>query len=99
MGNLPSRAEVVTVGLVCVTALYLSGDALVSLSLAVLFLIWKGLPVKGMPPVLPLALSFQWFQVAGGLIYCVAFDRDLPALHVPEYRTMVLIGLGCVTAI
>ena len=99
MGSLPSRLETAFVGITCLAALYASGDGLVALSLAVLWFIWKALPVDGMPPVLPLALSFQWFQAAGGLIYCVAFDRDLPALHVPEYRAMVLIGLGCVMAV
>jgi hypothetical protein len=99
MGRLPTRFEATVVGVACLAALYASGDALVAFSLAVLWFIWKALPVKGMPPVLPLALTYQWFQAAGGLIYCVAFDRDLPVLHVPEHRAMVLIGLGCVMAI
>jgi len=99
MGRLPSRLEAAVGGVACLAALYVSGDALVAFSLAVLWFIWKALPIKGMPPVLPLALTYQWFQAAGGLIYCVAFDRDLPVLHVPEHRAMVLIGLGCVMAI
>ncbi|HUE89992.1 MAG TPA: hypothetical protein VMO26_28260 [Vicinamibacterales bacterium] len=98
MGSRPTLVELIGVAVGWV-ALSLFTDSLVASSFAVLWLVWKLLIVPGMPPVLPFALSFQWFQACGGMIYCVFFDRDLPTLHVPEYRTMVVLSLASVALI
>ena len=98
MGSRPSLVELGAVA-VCALALTFFTDGLVAASFAVLWFVWKLLLVPGMPPVLPFALTFQWFQVCGGHVYCVFFDRDLPTLHVAEYRAMVTLGLASVVLV
>lgn len=51
------------------------------------------------PPVLFFALGFQWVQVTIGLFYTSVTGRTLTAVTSSDYRTMVLIGLGCVLAL
>jgi hypothetical protein len=99
MGSWPTRAEMAAVAAAALTVTFAFDDLLVTASLVVLWMIWKALVVRGMPPVLPLAMSFQWVQIAGGLVYCTIFDRWMPTLDVPEHRTMVMLGLGCIIAL
>ena len=55
-------------------------------------------PAAG-PPVLFLAVAFQWMQVTIGLFYHAATGRSLTAMTASDYRPMVLVGLGCVLAL
>jgi hypothetical protein len=96
MGSLPSRLEVIFVVIGWLVVTYVSTQ-LIAVSLLVLWFIWKLLVVRGMPPVLPMALSFQWFQTVGGLIYCEVFDRRLPTLALPQHELMVTLGLIAIT--
>ena len=51
------------------------------------------------PPVLSMALTFQWFQSSIGIFYHGLTGRVLQAFQVEEYREMTLLALGCVTAL
>ena len=51
------------------------------------------------PPVLALALAFQWVSVTIGLFYVDLSGRTLMETATDVYRPMVAIGLGCVAAL
>jgi hypothetical protein len=76
----------------------LSGDWLVGVVLAVLALVWVMLPADEGPPVLALAMTMQWVAVSIGLFYNLLTGRPLDAIVRTDYRSMVLLGLGCVAA-
>jgi hypothetical protein len=78
---------------------YLAQDWIAGLGIVVLWVIWKTLFVEGDPPVLAMALSFQWVQVTAGVYYFGLTGRQVEAMHASDYRPMVFIGLGCVTAL
>ena len=96
---MPAVARFVPVGLVAILLSQLIDDVLAGVSIVVLWAIWKLLYAKGEPPVLPLALSFQWMQVTCGLFYYGLTGRELEAIYASDYRPMVAIGLGCVCAL
>ncbi len=75
------------------------GDPLAALAVLVLFAIWRFTPPQEGPPVLSLALTFQWIQVCVGVFYCGLTGRELETLTAPAYRLTVLLGLGCVTSL
>jgi hypothetical protein len=68
-------------------------------AIAVLWLGFKLLVTGDRIPVLFLAFLFQWTQVTVGLFYFGILGREVPTIYLSDYRTMVLIGLGCVLAI
>ncbi len=80
-------------------ATYLAQDWLAGLGILVLWLIWRALFEDGAPPVLAMALSFQWIQVTLGIYYFGLTGREVEAMYASDYRPMVLIGLGCVIAL
>ncbi len=65
----------------------------------VLWLVWRVPTVPDGPPVLSMALTFQWVQGSIGIFYHGLTGRMLQAMVVDEYRQMTLISLGCVTAL
>jgi hypothetical protein len=77
----------------------LVGDWLAPLASVLLWLIWRFLRGGEGPPVLALALSFQWAQVNAGVFYCGITGRPLDAIRFSDYRPMVLMGMGCVLAL
>lgn len=80
-------------------SIYLFGHWLAGLAVAVLLLVWRVLRSEEGPPVLALAMTVQWLQVSGGLFYSGLTGRTLDAIAESDYEPMVLIGLGCVTAL
>src|ERR1043166_7213869 len=76
----------------------LSGDWLIGACLVVLALGWVVLQPEEGPPVIALAFSMQWVSVCVGLFYFTLIERPLEATIHSDYRTMVLIGLGCLLA-
>lgn len=86
---------------VALTALsyVLTGDWLAALAMAVLGALW-GLTrnAKG-PPVLFLALTYQWAQTSIGLFYGPITGRELLAYSAEMHRSMALLGLGSVLAL
>ena len=78
----------------------LAGDWIGAVSVLVLWAAWRFLPAdEGGPPVLAMALTFQWVQVTAGLWYHAVTGIRLPAIDLSDYRRMVLIGLGCLLAL
>ena len=74
------------------------GDWIAGLSLAVLALAWLTLPGEEGAPVLALAATMQWVSVTIGYFYHAVTGRELEATMRSDYRTMVVLGLGCVLA-
>lgn len=85
-------------GAALVLALF-STDWIAGAGVLVLGLVWVLLSEDRGSPVLPLAVSFQWFQVMCGVYYFTFTGRELEAHYASDYRPMILIGLGCVTAL
>jgi hypothetical protein len=78
---------------------YLAQDWLAGAGIVLLWAIWKVLFEDGTPPVLAMALSFQWMQVTLGIYYFGLTGRQVEAMYASDYRRMVLIGLGCVAVL
>lgn len=74
-------------------------DPLIAGSILGLGLVWTLLQAEEGPPVLALALTFQWLSVTVGLFYVVLTGRTLMETISSDYRSMVGIGLGCVAAL
>jgi hypothetical protein len=85
--------------LVAFASVYVFGHWLAGLSILVLFVIWELLKAEEGPPVLALAMTTQWLQVTGGIFYSGLLGRELEAIEGSDWEPMVLIGLGCVTAL
>ena len=92
-------ASLLAVGLASLAAALLAGDWIAGAALWVLWAGWWWLPRDDGPPVLPLAFTFQWVQVTAGVYYLALTGRPLLAVYGSDYRTMVLIGLGCLLAL
>src|SRR5947209_8556161 len=75
------------------------GDWLAGAACAVLALCWVLLPAEEGPPVLALAATMQWTSVCIGFFYVLVTGRPLEATLRSDYRTMVMLGLGCVLAL
>jgi len=85
-------------GLILVSV-YWSGYWITGLAVAVLLLVWELLATLEGPPVLALALTYQWIQVTIGIFYYAVTGVELPAMIETDWQTMVLIGLGCITCL
>jgi hypothetical protein len=77
-------------------SLFLTDEWLIGASLLVLWVVWRFLPTLEGPPVLSVALTFQWIQVVAGVYYHALTGRELIAIEVSNYRPMVMIGLVCI---
>jgi len=82
-----------------VLAAYWTGYWITGAAVAVLFLVWFLLASGEGPPVLALALTYQWMQVSIGIFYTTITGRELDAMLETEWQTMVLIGLGCIVCL
>lgn len=76
-----------------------TGYWIAGLAVAVLFLVWFLLASGEGPPVLALALTYQWMQVTIGIFYATITGRELDAMLETDWQTMVLIGLGCIVCL
>jgi len=82
-----------------VLAAYWTGYWITGAAVAVLFLVWFLLASGEGPPVLALALTYQWMQVSIGIFYTTITGRELDAMVETDWQTMVLIGLGCIVCL
>jgi hypothetical protein len=82
-----------------VAAVYATGEWTAGAAVAVLLLVWWLLTSAEGPPVLALALTYQWIQVSIGIFYVALTGEPLEATVKSDWRTMVLIGLGCVLSL
>jgi hypothetical protein len=78
---------------------YLARDWIAGFAILFLWVVWLLLWERDKPPVLALAVSFQWLQVTCGLYYYALTGRGVETMYACDYRTMVLLGLGCVGAL
>ena len=76
-----------------------TGYWIAGLAVAVLFLIWALLSTAEGPPVLALALTYQWTQVTIGLFYSTLTGEELEAMYQTDWQRMMLIGLGWLTCL
>jgi hypothetical protein len=83
-----------TRGFLILIAVYWTGYWIAGLAVAVLLLIWQLLAVGEGPPVLALALTYQWMQVTIGLFYWRLTGVELEAFYTTDWQRMMLIGLG-----
>jgi hypothetical protein len=80
-------------------AAYVVDDWIAPVAVGVLWLAWHNLRDDDGLPILPMAITFQWVQVTLGVWYHALTGRPLATMILSDYRPMVLIGLGCVTAL
>ena len=78
---------------------YWTGYWITGLAVAVLFLIWALLSTAEGPPVLALALTYQWMQVTIGMFYSMLTGEELEAMYQTDWQRIVLIGLGWITCL
>ena len=86
-------------GALVVLTVYWTGYWIAGLAVAVLFLIWALLSTAEGPPVLALALTYQWMQVSIGVFYSVLTGEELEAMYQTDWQRMMLIGLGWITCV
>ena len=80
----------------------LAEDWIAGVAIWVLWAGWHCLRREDGPPVLAMAYTFQWVQVTIGMYYHAFTGADIGALDVRavgDYRTMMLLGLGCLLAL
>ena len=82
-----------------VMVVYWTGYWIAGLAVAVLLLIWALLGSDEGPPVLALALTYQWMQVTIGLFYYLLTGEELEAIYATDWQRMMLIGLGWITCL
>jgi len=95
----PLPGLVIALGLASPVVWFLAQDWIPAGALWVLWAGWRYLPTGAGPPVLPMAFTFQWMQVTLGLYYHAFTGYQSPAMVFSDYRSMVLIGLGCLVAL
>jgi len=89
----------IRVALVLIAA-YWTGYWVAGFAVAVLFLIWGLLARWEGPPVLALALTYQWMQVTIGIFYNAVTGAPLEAMVETDWQPMVILGLiwvSCLT--
>ena len=80
-------------------AVYATGEWIAGVAVVALLLVWWLLSSAEGPPVLALALTYQWVQVSVGIFYSALIGEPLEAMVKSDWRAMVLIGLGCVVTL
>ena len=71
-------------GFLILIAVYWTGYWIAGLAVAVLLLVWRLLSIGEGPPVLALALTYQWMQVTIGLFYWRLTGVELEAFYTTE---------------
>jgi hypothetical protein len=89
---------IITLAFTSIIISLLAQDWVAGVSLLVLWAIWRFLPADG-PPVLALALTFQWVQVNIAIYYFALTGVRVPEMDNCDYRPFVLISLGCLIAL
>jgi hypothetical protein len=88
------------VALVAAAGFSLFGDDwLFGAAIGVLWLIWRMLPDDNGPPILALAMTYQWVQVTVGMFYSLVTGRTLVPMLSVDYRPIVMISLVSVLAL
>jgi len=77
----------------------LGNDWLFAAAVGVLWAIWRMLPDDNGPPILALAMTYQWVQVTVGMFYALLTGRTLLPMLSIDYRPIVIISLIGVLAL
>ncbi len=89
----------IVLAIVSAVASILAADWIPVIAIWLLWAGWRLTRTGDGPPVLAMAFTFQWVQVTAGIWYQMLTGIRLPAVDHSDYRTMVLIGLGCLAAL
>ncbi len=92
-------AALIIVAAISGAAWLLSADWIPAVAIWLLWAAWRWTRTGDGPPVLAMAFTFQWVQVTAGIWYQMLTGIRLPAVDHSDYRSMVLIGLGCLAAL
>ena len=95
----PVPGLVIVLAVVSAAASILAADWIPFIAIWLLWAAWRSTRTSDGPPVLAMAFTFQWVQVTAGIWYQMLTGIRLPAVDHSDYRTMVLIGLGCLAAL
>src|SRR5688572_28873712 len=95
----PVPGLLIVLAIVSVVAAILAADWSPVVAIWLLWAGWRWTRIADGPPVLAMAFTFQWVQVTAGIWYQMLTGIRLPAVDHSDYRTMVLIGLGCLAAL
>jgi len=87
--------EIVAAGLIGLSSYLITGDVLVTVSLFVLWIVYKLVASDDGLLVLPLAMTFHWMQGTIGVLYLGFLGRSVKTANDTDYQPMVLIALGC----
>jgi hypothetical protein len=68
-------------------------DWLFAAAIGVLWAIWRMLPEDDGPPILAIAMTYQWVQVTAGMFYSLVTGRTLLPMLSIDYRPIVTISL------
>jgi hypothetical protein len=99
MGITMRRSELALVATAAAIAAAWTDDVLGALSILSLWAGVRLLLTDDRIPVLAAVFIYQWMQVTVGLFYAAATGHVLKTMIDSEYRTMMFIGLGCVTSL
>ena len=64
-------------------------------TVGVLWAIWRMLPEDDGPPILAIAMTYQWVQVTAGMFYSLVTGRTLLPMLSIDYRPIVTISSIC----
>ena len=95
----PVPGLLIVLAIVSAVASILAADWIPVIAIWLLWAAWRSTRTSDGPPVLAMAFTFQWVQVTAGIWYQMLTGIRLPAVDHSDYRTMVLIGLGCLAAL
>ena len=95
----PVPGLLIVLAIVSAAASILAADWIPFIAIWLLWAAWRSTRTGDGPPVLAMAFTFQWVQVTAGIWYQMLTGIRLPAVDHSDYRTMVLIGLGCLAAL
>src|ERR1051325_6336570 len=84
-------------GFLVLFAVYYTGYWIAGLAVAVILLVWALLGRSEGPPVLAIALTYQWMQVTIGIFYSAVTGVELEAFYATDWQRMVLVGLAWIT--
>lgn len=86
-------------GVAAVILFLLSNDWLAPAAIGVLWIMWRVLPDDQGPPILAIAMSYQWTQVTVGMLYAIVTGRQLVPMQQIDYHPIVTMSLLCLLAV
>ncbi len=78
---------------------FVADDWLPGAAIFTLWAIWWLLPDGEGPPILAMAMSYQWTQVTVGMFYSLVTGRDIPWTLLVDYRPTMMMSLVCLLAL